>query len=548
MSQQITRREFGRRTGAIAAAALTGAALSTHTACQHLAGGKPKRIGLTTPGAAGRAAKVSPAPRTLRVALLDGEGKPMEDGRRKSLYVADLHFEPERQKYTLQADGAVEIAATVRRAALHARIVVPDFGDTWVTADNEGEGYAGPNAALDFVLEAARSRLADVERLIRRSKAGLSPQCLAHRDAAIENLALAKKTNGKTAARHHLAALSHGLWADELAVVEHARHVIARRQPRRDFLFGCNAFRYKPDTPYATYFPQVLNYATLPFYLARLEVEEGKPDYAHIDEILAWCQKVGIRPKGHPLWWGHEAGIPKWLGGVSWADARKHCERVVGRSVERYRGRIDIWDVINEAHDWANGLNLTQDQEIEITRVCCDTARAKNPRATIVVNNCCPFGEYAAQGHVHKGPIYERVLTPLAYLDRLIEGGVQFDVVGVQIYFPARDMMAIGKLLDEYARFGKPVHVTELGVRSESARRGEAATEWHQPWCEKVQGDWMEWFYTMAYARAEIKAITWWDFCDPAFIRSGAFLREDQTPREIFFRLKALKRTWRLAS
>jgi hypothetical protein len=213
----------------------------------------------------------------------------MDEGRRKSLYVADLHFEPERQKVALQADGTVEAAATVRRASLHAKIAVPDFGDTWVVADNEGEGYDRPTATLDFVQEAARSRLADVERLMRSSRATFSPDCLAHRDAAVECLALAEKAGGEKAARHRLAALSHGLWAGELAVVENARHAIAANRPRREFLFGCNAFKYAPDTPYATYFPQVLNYATLPFYLSRLEAEEGKPDYARIETILAWC-------------------------------------------------------------------------------------------------------------------------------------------------------------------------------------------------------------------------------------------------------------------
>jgi len=530
-------------------AAIASAALSGETSCQSLpvtssktAMPRSSRVGAKS------ALAGSPTPRQLRVALLDAEGKPMDEGRRKTLYVADLHFEPERQKSTLAGDGTVEIAATIRRASLHAKIAVPDFGDTWTVADNEGEGYEKPTATLDFVAEAARSRLADVERLVRSSRAAFSPECVGHRDAAIENLALAKKATGATAARHNLAALSHGLWAGEMAVVEDARHVIATSRPRRDFLFGCNAFRYRAGTPYAAYFPQVLNYATLPFYLARLEAQEGKPDYARVEEILAWCEKTGIRPKGHPLWWGNPSGIPRWLDGASWADARKHCERVVARSVERYRGRIDLWDVINEAHDWANGLKLTQEQEIEITRVCCETARSKNSRATIVVNNCCPFGEYAAQGRVSHGPVFDHVLTPLAYLDRLMEAGVQFDVVGVQIYFPARDMMAIGKLLGEYARFGKVVHVTELGVRTEPGRPGAAPTEWHQPWCEKIQADWVEWFYTMAYARREIGAITWWDFAEPAFIRSGAFLREDQTPREMFFRLKALKKSWRLRS
>jgi len=345
----------------------------------------------------------------------------------------------------------------------------------------------------------------------------------------------------------------------ELTIVERSRFLInhpdgrgVMRNPqawlesREKYLFGCNAFAYHGDTPYARHFREVLNFATLPFYLASLERQEGKPNYSKVDRILEWCEKVGITPKGHPLWWGHQAGIPAWLKGADWAAAQKHCARVVGRSVERYRGRISIWDIINEAHDWANGLNLTQEQEVEITRICADTARSKNPDAKLIVNNCCPFGEYAAAGHVHLGPVYEKVLTPLAYLDAVMEAKVDFDIVGVQIYFPSRDMFSISKLLDEYARFGKPVNITELGVRTSLASRpgGKPRTEWHMPWCEKVQADWMEWFYTMCYARPEITAVTWWDFKDPAFIPTSGFLREDETPRESFFRLKTLERSW----
>jgi GH35 family endo-1,4-beta-xylanase len=494
----------------------------------------------------------------------------MPEGRLRSLYAADLHFDPIRRRSKILDDGTVEIEIPKVPTALHAKIGVPAFGDAWVIADNKGEGYGETSAAIDFVRDAAESRLREILSLAvyyawttRRARFSFKPsaECLAHEEAAKELLELAGKPGQKQAAKWNLMALSHALWAGEMNIVERSRFLIdhpdeRRQRPRaprqawpesrKKYLFGCNAFAYHGDTPYARYFRQVLNFATLPFYLRRLEREEGKPDYRRIDEILEWCERVGITPKGHPLWWGHEAGIPPWLKGADWQAAQKHCARVVGRSVERYRGRINIWDIINEAHDWANGLNLTHEQEVEITRICADTARSKNPDAKLIVNNCCPFGENAAAGHVHLGPVYEKVFTPLSYLDALMEAKVDFDIVGVQIYFPARDMFSISKLLDEYARFGKPVNITELGVRTSPAPRpGEPPpTEWHIPWCEKVQADWVEWFYTMCYARPEITAITWWDFKDPAFIPTSGFLREDETPRESFFRLKALEKTW----
>ncbi len=274
---------------------------------------------------------------TLNVKMLDSNGQSMPEGRLRSLYSSDLHFEPIRRRSEIKSDGTVVLETPGKEIALHARMEVPGFGNVWVMADNCGKGYEPSDATLDFVLEAAKSRLSDVEKIMEEGD--FSTECMAHRDACREFLEIASKKPDK-APHFHLRALSHALWAGEYSIVEKARHIIAKR-PREDgFLFGCNAFAYSGDTPYAHYFREVLNFGTLPFYLRRLEQEEGKPNYERIDSILEWCERVGITPKGHPLWWGHEAGIPPWLEGVSWPDAQRHCERVVGRSVQRYKDRI----------------------------------------------------------------------------------------------------------------------------------------------------------------------------------------------------------------
>ena len=64
---------------------------------------------------------------------------------------------------------------------------------------------------------------------------------------------------------------------------------------------------------------------------------------------------------------------------------------------------------------------------------------------------------------------------------------------------------------------------------------------WHGGWNEHTQADWLEMFYTVAAARPEIQALTWWDFIEPSFSGNGAFLYEDENPREMYFRLLALK-------
>lgn len=505
-------------------------------------------------------------PRSLKVKLIGVDGEPMPVESLKSLYAADLHFEPVRRRSEVGRDGAVEIEVPDGATALYAWIAVPDFGELWVGADNCGEGYGANALPLDFIREAAASRLAEVRRLMEGARTAWSVDCRAHADAAAECLAEAGDAPDARAATLRLLSLSHGLWAGELAVVEHARAQIAARPRRRGFLFGATAFgrsfgsagRGEGEGAEAVRrrFSNLLNFATLPFYLKALEPQEGKPDYGAVDEALAWCEREGIVPKGHPLWWGHPAGIPAWLQGADWPAIQRQCRRVVHRSVERYRGRIAIWDAINEAHDWANGLGLTQEQEVEITRVACDSIREKDPEASVVVNHCQVDGAYAAAGQVIAGPVYDRVLTPLSYLDRLAGAAVDFDVVGLQMYFPSnigRDMMTISRYMDEYARFGKPMHITELGVPSgkrdmpgelEGDLLVRVRGEWHQPWCERVQADWAEWFYTVCYARPDVEALTWWDLGDPAFIPGGGWLRQDGTPKESYQRVRALLRAW----
>ncbi|MHC5034173.1 MAG: endo-1,4-beta-xylanase [Planctomycetota bacterium] len=492
--------------------------------------------------------------RQLKVRLLGADGEPMPESALKSLYASDLHFEPERRRSEIGSDGTVEIEAPDGPTALHAKVDVPGFGLHWVTADNEGQGFGPSDTEIDFVAAAAASRLADVKAVMAEGGVEWSAPCRAHADGAEDQLAMAGAASGAAKAQCNLRSLSHGLWAGELAVVERAQARIAAQGAREGLLFGCNAFpRNQRLAEIRARFSQALNFATLPFYLARLEPEEGKPDYSRIDEILAWCEQEGITPKGHPLWWGNPSGVPKWLEGADWETEQRQCRRVVSRSVERYRDRIKIWDAINEAHDWANGLGHTHEQAVEITRIACETIRENQPDATVIVNNCCPFGEYAASGIVYSGPVLDPVRTPLGYMQAVMEADFDFDVVGVQLYFQARDMLAISKLLDEYARFGKRVHITELGIASEEGalppgdEREELARvrgSWHGPWSERNQADWVEWFYTMCHARPEMEAITWWDIADPAFISSAGFLREDATPKESYYRLRGLLRSW----
>ena len=119
-------------------------------------------------------------------------------------------------------------------------------------------------------------------------------------------------------------------------------------------------------------------------------------------------------------------------------------------------------------------------------------------------------------------------------------------------------MVAVDRLLDAFKALGKPIHITEMGVngglRGQGVGNGRnnwsqfdmSEGTWQGGWNERTQSEWMETFYTIAAARTEIQALTWWDFKEPSFSGNGAFLYEDDNPREIFFRLKAWKEKYSL--
>lgn len=478
---------------------------------------------------------------------LDGPGgEALPEAQLKTLYASAMDFEPDERRMRVLPDGAVELMVTREPYMLHAKLILPLYGHIWVMAHNMGRGYAGD--FVDFVSEAVRTYIYEAEQ--RSRGIALSPAAQGRLDAARELAHLADRGHGTP--ENRLYALSHAIYAAETALFESAQRK-AFASPRADLLFGCNFFRYTtPGARYAKYFKQAFDAATLPFYAGRTVPERGKYTYEYVDRALGFLEEAGIRPKGHPIWFGHADVNPKWLFGQSFGELKECAAEIARHHVGAYKGRIELWDAMNEAHDWANCFELSQDEHIELTRVCCDTLREADGSAKAVVNACLPFAEYVAGRYTCYGALPERLRSPLSYFRALLDARVDFDAVGLQLYFPARDMVAVDRMLDVFRALGKPVHITELGVSggtrkaagpagSSWAQLGMSEGMWHGPWDERTQADWMEQFYTLAAARDEIKMVMWWDFIEPSFVGNGAFLYEDETPREMFFRLLALK-------
>lgn len=483
--------------------------------------------------------------KTVKIRLDGMGGLAMSEKTLKTVYASGLDFDPDERRLRITPDGTVELQVTRTPYMVHAKITVPLYGCLWVMADHLGQGYTGD--FVDFVSEAVRTYIAHAQRMA--SGMVLSVETQAHLDAAVELEHLANR--GHDTPDNRLYALSHAVYAAEGALVERARQKVFAA-PRADLLLGCSFSRYtSASSRYAKAFAKAFDFATLPFYSGRTVPQQGCYDYRYVDQALSFLDQQGITAKGHPLFFGHKEVNPEWMFGLSYPELRLAAEQIAKHHVSAYAGRIPYWDAMNEAHDWANCFELTQDQLIDLTRATTSALREADSKAVSIVNVCLPFAEYAAGRYNCYGALPEHLRSPLRYFKTILEAGVDFDVVGIQLYFPSRDMVAVSLMLDAFAALGKPVHITEMGVNggfrtkendgSSWSQLDMSEGTWHGGWNEHTQADWMEQFYTVAAARNEIRALTWWDFIEPSFSGNGAFLYEDENPREMYFRFLALK-------
>lgn len=310
-------------------------------------------------------------------------------------------------------------------------------------------------------------------------------------------------------------------------------------QTRHRFLFGCNIFKLgrcrtaADNAAYEKHFAGLLNYATLPFYWWEYEFQKGRPMDDRTEEIVRWCKAHDVTTKGHPLAWNYVD--PRWLTGTPEEAMRLQFERV-GRCVGRFKGEIDIWDVVNEATEYDRGILKQQAPKLtegiakmgigEYVRTAFAAARKANPQATLLINDYRTGRDYQ-----------DKVIQEL--VDK--EGKPLYDVIGIQSHMHGGYWGAAQTwdACERFARFGKPLHFTETTVVSGPKKGSTWVTT---PEGEQQQAKAVTEFYTVLFSHPAIEGITWWDFTDQgAWQRAPAGLvRDDMTPKPAYEQLHDL--------
>jgi GH35 family endo-1,4-beta-xylanase len=310
---------------------------------------------------------------------------------------------------------------------------------------------------------------------------------------------------------------------------------------RHAFALGANAFNAVGIDDegllrdYRARFSDLLDYATLPFYWGGYEKEPGQRDEARLDQLATWCADAGIVCKGHPLVW-HEV-FPKWAATLGDDEVIERAERRVREIVSRFAGRIDIWDVVNEAtvsHRFDNAIarRIVRDGAASFVERALGWAREANPGATLLYNDFNVSSDYEA-------------------LARELCSQRTVDVLGVQshMHIGPWSLEHVWDVCDTYAAFGRPLHFTELTVLSGRPKAADdkewhrVHTDWHSTVDgEAAQAEYAARLYAVLFSHPAVQAVTWWDFSDYRSWQGApsGLVRADMTPKPLYEALKRL--------
>jgi endo-1,4-beta-xylanase len=192
----------------------------------------------------------------------------------------------------------------------------------------------------------------------------------------------------------------------------------------------------------------------------RIHPEPDVYNFAVPDSLIAFGQRNGMFIVGHTLVWHSQ--VPDWVftdesGKQLTRDAllqrmRDHIFTVVGR----YKGKVNGWDVVNEAVDEDGQLRKSKWYEIigeDYIQKAFEYAREADPAAALYYNDYNIELRKKREGTVR-------------LLQDLQQKGVKIDGVGIQGHWhlESPDLQEIDSSFQVYGDLGLKIMITELDV------------------------------------------------------------------------------------
>ncbi len=173
------------------------------------------------------------------------------------------------------------------------------------------------------------------------------------------------------------------------------------------------------------------------------------------DQYLALAEKLDMHVVGHALVWHSQ--LAEWVEEVKdSAEMARHFEHHINTIVSRYKGRIDSWDVVNEALNEDGSLRESHFYELmgeNYLEHAFKLAAAADPSAELVYNDYNMWKPEKRAGAIRM-------------VKRLQESGAKIDAIGMQAHWSlvGPEIEDIEASILAYAALGVKVMFTELDV------------------------------------------------------------------------------------
>lgn len=258
----------------------------------------------------------------------------------------------------------------------------------------------------------------------------------------------------------------------------------------------------------------------------KMEDRQGEPRIDGFAWCVDWARSRGMYAKGHPLFWSIPKCVPDWVQRYDVETQMRFAEVRVRNLVARFRGRVRIWDAVNEPLWEAAPKNLSRrnwphlepvdaiaDYVAPVLRWC----REEDPDATYLINDyglehdAATGAPRTADGVAVTAALQRRRMLDL--VRTLRERGTPPDAIGMQAH--TAGWLTPGMqwaVYDDLAQAGLPLHVSEFwadldDLLAAGVSEREAAD---------MQAQYVADYLTCAFGHDRIDAFFFWGFMDQA--------------------------------
>jgi GH35 family endo-1,4-beta-xylanase len=204
----------------------------------------------------------------------------------------------------------------------------------------------------------------------------------------------------------------------------------------------------------------------------RVHPTETRWRFERPDALVEWCEDNGIAVHGHTLVWHSQTNDWFFRDGDK-ATVIQRMKDHISTLVGRYKGRIQSWDVVNEAINDGGDARTAQTENLrnsswlqtvgpEFLTLAFRFAHEADPDAKLYYND---YGIEAGPKHA----------SSMVLLKRLIEDGAPIHGVGIQGHWTTTHVpyAALDKAISDYASLGLEVSITELDVTIRGVSGGQ---------------------------------------------------------------------------